>query len=221
MSARLELVSHKLCPYVQRVAIALLEKKAPFERRWVDLADKPAWFTALSPLGKVPLLRVGGEVLFESAVICDYLDETLAPRLHPDDALERARHRAWVEFGSSVLNSIGAFYNAPDAHAFERAARELEGKFATLERELGGGPWFRDGRFSMVDAAFGPVLRYFDVFDTIGDFGILDRAPKARAWRAALAGRTSVIDAVTPDYPRLLLDFVRRRGSHLAALAAG
>lgn len=220
MSARLELVSHKLCPYVQRAAITLAEKGTAFERRWVDLANKPAWFTAISPLGKVPLLMVDGEVLFESAVICDYLDETIAPRLHPHDPLPRARHRAWIEFGSSVLSAIGAFYNAPDAAAFARAARELAAKFATVEQVLGDGPWFDGARFSLVDAAFGPVFRYFDVFDRIGDFHVFDGKPKVQAWRAALASRPSVAQAVTPDYPALLLDFIRRRGSHLAALAA-
>lgn len=219
MNARLELVSHKLCPYVQRAAITLAEKGAPFERSWVDLANRPAWFTAISPLGKVPLLKVDGEVLFESAVICDYLDETIGPGLHPADPLQRAKHRAWVEFGSSVLAAIGAFYNAPDAAAFERATGTLEGKFATIEQVLGDGPWFAGARFSLVDAAFGPVFRYFDVFDRIGQFGILDGKPKVQAWRAALARRPSVAGAVTPEYPELLLDFLRRRGSHLAALA--
>ena len=103
---RLELVSHALCPYVQRAVIALTEKGVRFTRTIVDLDNKPAWFAAISPLGKVPLLRVDDAVLFESAVICDYLDETLEPRLHPADPLERARHRAWIEFASTVLNDI-------------------------------------------------------------------------------------------------------------------
>ena len=69
---RLTLVSHHLCPYVQRAVIALTEKQVPFERIDVDLAAKPAWFTAISPLGKVPLLRVGdATVIFESAVILE------------------------------------------------------------------------------------------------------------------------------------------------------
>jgi glutathione S-transferase len=51
--ARLTLVSHHLCPYVQRAAIALTEKGVPFERRHVDLSTKPDWFLAISPLGKV------------------------------------------------------------------------------------------------------------------------------------------------------------------------
>jgi glutathione S-transferase len=217
---RLELVSHKLCPYVQRVAIVLFEKGAAFERNWVDLADKPAWFNALSPLGKVPLLKVDDDVLFESAVICDYLDESIVPRLHPEQALARARHRAWVEFGSSVLGSIAAFYNAADAGAFERATLELARKFGTLEQALDEAPWFGGERFSMVDAAFGPVFRYFDVFDAIGDFGVFEGTPKVRAWRERLANRPSVAGAVSADYRALLLDFVRRRGSYLASLAS-
>src|SRR5438128_4732575 len=70
MTMKLTLVSHKLCPYVQRAVIALAEKQVPFERIDIDLADKPEWFKAISPLGKVPLLRVstdsGEAALFES-----------------------------------------------------------------------------------------------------------------------------------------------------------
>lgn len=95
----LKLVSFDLCPYVQRAAIVLAEKGVPFERITIDLADKPNWFIALSPLGKVPLLQVGDTVLFESAPIVEYLDEVYSPRLHPAAALDRARHRAWIEFG--------------------------------------------------------------------------------------------------------------------------
>ena len=65
----LTLVSHHLCPYVQRAAIALTEKAVPFDRIDVDLADKPAWFTAISPLGKTPVLKVGDAAIFESAVM--------------------------------------------------------------------------------------------------------------------------------------------------------
>src|SRR4051794_30341009 len=106
MSGGLTLVSHALCPYVQRAAIVLKEKNVAFERVDVDLAHKPDWFLRLSPLGKTPVLVVDGEALFESAVICEYLDETRPPRLHPPDALARARERAWMEFGSAVLGGI-------------------------------------------------------------------------------------------------------------------
>src|ERR1700730_17999750 len=101
-STKLTLISHKLCPYVQRVAIALAEKSLTFTRVDIDLAAKPDWFLAISPLGKTPVLKVGDAAIFESAVILEYLDETQPGPLHPADPLTRAEHRAWIEFGSVV-----------------------------------------------------------------------------------------------------------------------
>lgn len=215
------LVSHHLCPYVQRAAIALAEKSVPHERQIIDLSAKPDWFKAISPLDKVPLLVVDGEtVLFESAVICEYLDETQPePRLHPEDPVDRARHRAWVEFASATLNTIAGLYAAPDEATYRAKVADLAGKIAWLEGALGRGPYFAGERFSLVDAAFGPVFRYFDTFEaTVPPLGVFDATPKVRAWRQALAVRPSVRGAVTADYPERLAAFLRGRGSYLSSL---
>lgn len=218
MSAPLVLVSHVLCPYVQRAVIVLAEKEVPFERREIDLANKPNWFLRVSPLGKTPVLLVGDEALFESAVICEYLDDTTLPRLHPANALERAHHRSWMEFGSSVLNLIGAFYNAPDEQALLARAADIRERLQQLEAVLGSGPFFAGASFSIVDAVFGPVFRYFDVFDTIADFGFRDDLPKVRRWREALARRPSIQKAASPQYPTLLRAFLVKRASALGAM---
>lgn len=213
----LTLVSHQLCPFVQRAAIALDEKGVAFERIDVDLANKPDWFLAISPLGKVPLLKVGDAVIFESAVILEYLEETGPNPLHPADPLRRAEHRSWIEFGSSILNDIWTFYTAADEGALQAKARALADKFARLEQRLDEGRCFDGSRFSLVDAAFGPVFRYFDAFDRIGDFGILAGKPKVAAWRRALAERPSVARAVKADYADRLWGFLRERNSALSA----
>ncbi|MBZ9763455.1 glutathione S-transferase family protein [Mesorhizobium sp. CA8] len=225
MTASLTLVSHHLCPYVQRAAISLAEKGVPFERVYVDLSDKPDWFRAISPLGKVPLLSVrhdhSQEVIFESAVILEFLEETEANPLHPADPLARARHRAWIEFGSAILNAIGRFYSAADEAAFLHESSGLSGMFARVEAELSArqsGRWFAGERFSLVDAVYGPVFRYFDTFDSIGDFGILDGKPLAQAWRTALSKRKSVKEAVGADYPQRLHAFLRAKGSYLSEI---
>ena len=202
----LVLASHALCPYVQRAAIVLDEKGVAFRRRDIDLAAKPDWFLAVSPLGKTPVLLVHGAPIFESAVICEYLDECHVPRLHPTDALARARHRSWIEFGSQLLNGIGAFYSAPDPARLEAERAALAARFAQLEAVLGAGPFFAGEALSIVDATFAPVFRYFDVFDEIADFAIFDGLPRVRAWRKALASR----------YPELLTRFLERRGSALS-----
>jgi glutathione S-transferase len=223
----LTLVSHHLCPYVQRAAIALAEKGVAFERIDIDLAAKPGWFKAISPLGKVPLLRVarpaGGEaVLFESAVICEFIEETQpGPALHPSDATERAEHRAWIELASSALADIYAIETTPHAALFEAKRQALAEKFARVERVLGAGPFFAGDRFSLVDAAFGPAFRYFDVVDTIADLGVLAGKPEVAAWRAALADRPSVRAAVTADYPERLRRFLAAQDSHLRTMMRG
>ncbi|HEX2545186.1 MAG TPA: glutathione S-transferase family protein [Ramlibacter sp.] len=213
----LTLVSHALCPYVQRAAIVLAEKGVSFERRWVDLADKPAWFRAVSPLGKTPVLLVGEEAVFESAVICEYLDETRGSPLHPQDPLQKARERGWMEFGSGVLNTIWGFYTAADEGALESQRAALRAQFVQVEAALDPqGPWFGGERFGMVDAVFAPVFRYFEVFERIGETGMFVGLPKVGRWRAALAQRLSVRGAVLEDYSQRLENFLLTRGSALS-----
>lgn len=206
----LDLVSYDLCPYVQRAAIALVEKGVPFRRVDIDLDDKPAWFSRISPLGKVPLLRVGEEVIFESSVILEYLEETQPHPLHPADPLARARHRAWMEVGSSILADIWVVETTTDAAAFETRRRALAHKFARIETVLRRGPYFAGATFSLVDAVFAPAFRYFDTFERFRDLGIFDALPRVQAWRGALAARPSVRGAVVADYPARLEAFLRR-----------
>jgi glutathione S-transferase len=220
MAAPLKLISHKLCPYVQRAVIALIEKGVGFERVDIDLSNKPDWFLAISPLGKTPVLLVGDIPIFESAVILQYLEETQPKPLHPADPLRRAEHRGWIEFGSTVLADIAGFYAAPDEATFKAETSQLAQRFARLEARVAAAPWFDGEAFSLVDAVFGPVFRYFDVFDAIGDFGILTNKPRLTRWREALAARPSVRAAVSADYPALLRAFIERRNSWLSGLQA-
>ena len=225
MAAALKLISHTLCPYVQRAVIALTEKGIPFERVDIDLANKPDWFLKISPLGKVPLLLVatadGEAALFESNVICEYIEDTQAgAKLHPRDALERAQHRAWMEFGSTILGELWGLETTGDPAIFESKRQAVAAKFARVEEALGAGPYFAGESFSLVDAVFAPIFRYFDVFDQLTDLSVFADTPKVRAWRKALAQRPSVRTAVGPDYPQLLHAFLVRHDAHLLKLAA-
>src|ERR1700738_722602 len=140
MTAHLKLISHKLCPYVQRAVIALTEKGVSFERIDIDLANKPDWFLAISPLGKTPVRQVGETAIFESAVILEYLEETQPKPLHPADALARAEHRGWIEFGSALFNDTAVFYAAADEATFNAKTLQLEQRFARLETRVAAAP---------------------------------------------------------------------------------
>src|SRR5258705_11695040 len=160
--AALKLISHKLCPYVQRAVIALTEKGVPFERIDIDLANKSDWFLKISPLGKVPVLLVETEdgelALFESNVICEYIEETQAgAKLHPHNALKRAQHRAWMEFGSTILSELWGLETTGDPAVFESKRQAVAAKFARVEEALGGGPYFARVKFVLVGAAVAPI----------------------------------------------------------------
>ncbi|MBB5191988.1 glutathione S-transferase [Silvimonas terrae] len=216
----LHLVSFDLCPFVQRAIITLLEKGVPFERTYIDLANKPDWFLKLSPTGKVPILQVDDHVLFESAVIAEYLDEVYAPQLHPADPLTRAQHRAWIEYASGMLGALWQFYTAVDIEALDKARADIENRLAWLEPAVSAsGPYFAGEQFSLVDAAFGPVFRYFPVLEAMAEQGWFAATPRIAAWSNALLTHPSVINAVKPGYAENLRGFIRSKGGVLAARA--
>jgi glutathione S-transferase len=103
---------------------------------------------------------------------------------------------------------------------FRAKVTQLEQRFARLEARVAAAPWFDGERFSLVDAVFAPVFRYFDVFDGIADFRILAGKPKLERWRQSLAARPSIKAAVSGDYPALLREFIERRKSWLSGLQA-
>lgn len=211
----LTLVSHALCPYVQRAAIVALEKAIALERIAIDLANKPAWFVERSPTGKVPLLMVDDATLFESAAIAEFLDEISGGGMLPEDPVERARHRAWIEFASGTLAEIGALYSAQDIASFESRREALTVRFRRISDELEG-PWFGGEVFGIADAAFAPVFRYLDAFERHAGLFLLTGLPELGQWRNRLAKRPSVKAAVAPDYPERLRSFLLARNSHLS-----
>lgn len=218
MLPTLKLISHNLCPYVQRSLITVIEKQIPCDREFIDLANKPDWFLKISPLGKVPLLLVDDEVLFESAVICEYLDEITPDSLHPSDALAKAKHRSWIEFSSNLLAKIAGFYAAKDEEIFEVKRLDLIANLEILESQLNADPYFAGEKFLLIDAVYAPVFRYFVAFDRYQNFGFSDRTPKVNAWREALLQRPSVQQAVAENYYDLLDEFIKKRNSFLSTL---
>ena len=218
------LISHKLCPYVQRAAIALQEQDIRFQRTDIDLDNKPEWFLKLSPLGKVPLLVVdrevdGETVLFESSVIAEYVNEVGGGKLLAEDLLEKSSQRAWIEFASSVIANLGKLYSASDEKSYTIAQEAMAKKLQTLEENVSAGEWFGGKDFSLVDAAIAPAFRYFEVIEPLTGIDFFDGLPKLSRWRQNLAARPSVQSAVGTNYHELLIEFLAKRDSIIGNLA--
>jgi glutathione S-transferase len=215
-SPKLTLISFDRCPYVQRPAIVLLEKGVPFERIYIDLNNKPDWFLAISPFGKVPLLKVGDEVLFESIPICEYVEEVYAPHLYPADPVLKARDRAWLDNASSLLSDLWTVQTSSDEGAFEAKLANIRKTLALFEGELGRGPFFRGPKFGFLDAIIAPAFRILDRAEALTPLATSEELPKVQAWRMALAAHPSVRAAVLDTFPERLKAFWREKGGVLA-----
>jgi len=212
------LISHHLCPYVQRAVIVLTEKDIAHKRTYIDLSNKPDWFTKISPLGKVPILETSGAVVFESQIIVEYLDEITTGSLHPIDPLQKAHHRSWIEFGSQTLNAIAALYSAKDADTYNEKYQTLDDKFNRIEQEIDA-PFFAGETFHIIDGVWGTIFRYLDVFDTIEGFQSMTGSTKLTAWRNAVMARASVVGATPEGYPDRLMEFLKNKNTHISKLA--
>jgi glutathione S-transferase len=195
MMTKYLLVSFKTCPWVQRAAIVLREKNTPFEFRHIDKDNRPDWFLAISPHKKVPVLSVDDKVsLFESNAIAEFLDETIVPRLHPDDPVLRAINRAWTDYVPTFAGSVTATGYAEDEAEYKAAAAKIPGAFERLEQALqkqGAGPFFNGAKYSLVDASYAPFLQRYFFLDRVKPLGVIEKFPRLKAWAETLMKRPS------------------------------
>jgi glutathione S-transferase len=217
----LQLISHKTCPFVQRAVITLKHKHIDFDITYIDLAEPPDWFLELSPLGKVPVLKVDDEVLFESAVINEYLDEITGGELQPSEPLARAKNRAWIEFASNMLGNLYMMKMSKDEERYNKYRDSLVSQFHRIEKRLGDGPWFNGEEFSLADTAFAPLFQQNSVAGN--KLSVLDpeSMPKVNAWAQRLLALPEVRDSVVGEFEDLYLDAMQKNESYsLNRLAA-
>jgi glutathione S-transferase len=222
--AKYMLVSFKTCPWVQRSAIILREKNTPFEFRHIEPDNRPDWFLAISPHKKVPVIRIDDkDSLFESNAINEYLDETVEPRLHPADPIQRAINRAWTDYVPTFASSVtGCAYAATQAD-YEKALAKIPEAFDRIEKALekqGSDPFFNGKEYSLVDAAYAPFLQRYVFLDRIKKIGQMENYPRLKAWCDALMARPSTHSFPEAEFESMYRENLRRRGSYLSQFVA-
>ncbi|KUI70409.1 Glutathione S-transferase omega-1 [Cytospora mali] len=222
----LKLYGGWFCPFVQRSWIVMHEKKIPHQYVEINPYHKAPEFLALNPRGLVPTLAVptddakGKEQkpLYESVVVCEYLDEAYAdegkygPRLLPEDAYERARCRLWIDHISTKI--IPGFYkfiqHTPEKdYSIDDTRKDFLEKIKTLVKEMdGGGPWFLGERFSLVDVMLAPWVKRLFLIEHYkpGGLGITEARKEDeetwgrwQKWFDAITLRESVLDTWSDD----------------------
>ena len=204
----MKLIGSLTSPYVRKVRVVLAEKKLEFQFVEEDVWSKDSSISTANPLGKVPcLIMEGGEAMFDSRVITEYLD-TMSPvgKLIPASGRERAEVKTWEALADGLLDAAIAarlestWIGRTDAQRcsawIDRQMDKIHASLAAMERGLGDKPFCSGVHLSLSDVAVGCALGYLDF-----RFPQLD-------WRSAqpqlarlfdkLAQRQSFIDTSPP-----------------------
>ena len=195
--------------------ILLRAKDVEFNVTYVNLREKPDWFLEISPHGKVPVLKVGDEILFESSAIAEYLDEVVAPRLHPEDPIARAKNRAWTDFTPTFAGALSKIHYAKTREDMDAAVEAAPTVLAKVENALAGrgnnGPFFNGPDLSLVDASYAPFLQRYLLIDEGLKNDVLKDFPLIAAWAETLMADERVTGAVPDNFADEFIGNLYRR----------
>jgi len=213
----LELISFKICPFVQRAVIMLLYTNTPYRITYIDLSSPPEWFKEISPFGKVPVLRVDDKhIIFESAVIDEYLNEVHCKGLLPDDPLQRAIDRSWIDFGSNLLLDFSGLIHASSAEKYTQQLELVKKEIDWLEKKLGEGPYFNGEKCSLVDIAYAPLFMRTQLLNLNDQLFPAQHYPKVSAWAKRLLAIDVLSKSVVSDFDEILVNHIRKKAPYAA-----
>ena len=201
--AIVHLYSAQICPYAARTRLVLLEKNIPFEFTEIDLSAKPAWFAEVSPYSKVPVLKHGDDLVWESSIINEYVEEVFPdPALMPADPATRARARFWIDFAN--VKFTPTWYRLLLAQSKDDQARlsaELRAHFLFMENAgigIAKGPYWLGERLSLVDLTYEPWFERIPVMEHYRGVGLPPECRRLRALAESLMERPSVRSIALP-----------------------
>jgi glutathione S-transferase len=219
MAVKIELVSYKICPYVQRARFALEESNTPYTIRFINpYGAKPGWFNAISPLGKVPVLAFNNTQILESGIILDFINELSGRKFLPADPLERARclmfiHR--VEHYHTMLRSIFSAKNEDEFNSlidlFKQEIKSININLDLKDIDL--------DTARMVELYYGPMFFLSKVIGDIVNENLFDRSVTVNAWSNSILSKESFNNTIEEDYLPELITFLRAKDSILSEYA--
>jgi len=185
-----------VCPFAYRVRLALAEKAIAHEAQVIDLQNIPDWYSDISPTGKVPLLQYDDEVVWESTVINEFLEDAFPdPPLLPNQAVARAHARTWIEYCNSTFqpSCCGLVFEL-DESKHEGIRRALIDSLKTIDEALAStpGPWWLGDRISLVDLTYYPFFEHMPALTAHRGFELPANLLHLHRWLRAMQERPSV-----------------------------
>jgi len=151
-----------------------------------DLGNKPKDLLELNPYAKVPVLVDGDTVVYESAIIDEYLEEKFPEiPLMPKDLGLRAQVRIWIDFCNTRLQAAAG--NVRHDHDVENSKKKLADYLHTLDQQLADREYIV-GDYSLADITYIPFFLREDKYQV----SIGEDLPNLKAWRKRLLERPTV-----------------------------
>lgn len=218
MNTKPKLISFKLCPFVQKAVIVLNQKQIDYDIEYIDLADPPGWFLEISPFGKVPVLKMDDDIIFESSVINEFLEEAFPNKLHPDDLIHKAKNRSWIEFSSPCMAASFNLSIAESKQVFEETLDDLNKRFDQLEVILENRPYFNGDCFSLVDASYAPLFHRLHCMNELHSAMFQpDRHPRINRWKDQLLKEDSVVNSTVSNFTELYRELLWTRHGYISS----
>ena len=201
---QIELYSATSCPYAQRTRLLLSEKGIEPIVHEIDLYAKPEGFEKVSPYTKVPVLKQGDAVVWESSIINEYIEEIFPdPPMLPRDPARRALARFWIDFCN--VRFTPTWYKLLMAReTSERAelAARLRDHFLFMERQgiaaLGDGPYWMGEAMGLVDLSLYPWFERLPVMAHYRGVHLPEDCKLLRSWAERMSERPSVREIAHP-----------------------
>lgn len=213
----LELISFKLCPFMQPAVITLLHKNIEHKVTYIDINDPPLWFDEISPTGQVPLLRIDNQsVVFESAVINEYLDEITSGGMMPNKPLPRALNRSWMLFCGTFFNDIFNLVGARDKDTVEDFEYDIHEKLDRVESCKSDSRFFNGDKLSLIDTSYAALFMRLDLVKSGLDILDSKRFPRLAAWSQSLLALDCVKQSMVAEFPDMYHGMIKMREGWIA-----
>ncbi len=213
----LELISFKLCPFVQSSIITLLNKRVNYNITYIDISDPPAWFDEISPTGQVPLVRVNdNNFLFESAVINEFLDEISGGGMMPSDPFIRAQNRAWIQFCGPMLGDTRDLVGAKDENSLNDKEYDIHEKLDRIEALKSDEDFFNGNEMCLIDTIYASLFMRLNLLKSAINLLNGERYPKLNSWSNHLLRLDVVQNSVVTEFKDIYHRMIKIQGGVLA-----
>ena len=183
---KIQFYSNDVCPFAYRVRLVLAEKRIDYQSIEINLQDPPDNFYKISPAGKVPLIKHGNDIVWESTVINEYLEDAFpASPLLPSSAIARAQARLWIDYCNTTFqpNYCGLVFEL-DETKHDAIRQQLSDALDYMEQGLSEspGPYWLGEHISLVDFTYYPFFEHASVLSYYRQFELSEKYQYLHRW---------------------------------------